>query len=138
MNLLRADGEISSRRRTREPMSSSRLLSLCDWLPPDFGAVGQYALIAARAAAEAGRDVTLVGLSSSGDSTEEMALGSGRLRIVRVRAATYDRANLGRRLAWTLATKLRLLRRAWRAARAADEILFTGSPPFRSCPASGC
>ena len=125
-----ADGEISWRRRTREAMPSSRLLSLCDWLPPDFGAVGQYALIAARAAAEAGRDVTLVGLSSSGDSTEEMALGSGRLRIVRVRAATYDRANLGRRLAWTLATNLRLLRRAWRAARAADEILFTGSPPF--------
>jgi len=74
--------------------------------------------------------VTLVGLSSSADSESEEAHGAGRLRIVRVRVATYDRANLARRLRWTLATNLRLLRHAWRFARAADEILFTGSPPF--------
>lgn len=111
-------------------MALSHLLSLCDWLPPDFGAVGQYALIAARAEAARGREVTLLGLSSTGDSVVEEAHGSGRLRIVRVRAATYDRAKLLRRLRWTLATNLRLLRRAWRYARAADEVLFTGSPPF--------
>lgn len=108
----------------------STLLSICDWLPPDFGAVGQYALIAARAEAARGREVTLLGLSSRADSVAEEAHGAGRLRIVRVRATTYDRAHLGRRLAWTLATNLRLLRRAWRQARAADEVLFTGSPPF--------
>jgi len=108
----------------------STLLSICDWLPPDFGAVGQYALIAARAEAARGREVTLVGLSSSGGTVVEEAHGAGRLRIVRVQAATYDRANLLRRLRWTLATNLRLLRRAWRYARAADGVLFTGSPPF--------
>lgn len=107
-----------------------RSVSICDWLPPDFGAVGQYALIAARAEAARGREVTLLGLSSQADSVAEEAHGVGRLRIVRVRATTYDRAHLGRRLAWTLATNLRLLRRAWRHARAADEVLFTGSPPF--------
>ena len=98
-------------------MPSTRLLSICDWLPPDFGAVGQYALIAARAEAARGREVTLVGLSSSADSVAEETHGAGRLRIVRVKAATYDRANLVRRLRWTLATNLRLLRRAWRSAR---------------------
>lgn len=74
--------------------------------------------------------MTLVGLSSSGSSIVEEEHGAGRLRIVRVEAATYDRAHLTKRLRWTLATNLRLLRRAWRHARAADEILFTGSPPF--------
>lgn len=111
-------------------MPSNRLLSLCDWLPPDFGAVGQYALIAARAESESGRDVTLVGLSSTADSTVGEIRGAGRLLEVRVKGALYDRSNLGRRLRWTLATNLRLLRRAWRYARRADEILFTGSPPF--------
>lgn len=111
-------------------MPSTRILTICDWLPPEFGAVGQYALIAARAEADAGRLVTLVGLSSAGDSNVEEEIGAGRLRIVRVEAATYDRSNLVKRLVWTLATNLRLLRRSWRFARAADEILFTGSPPF--------
>jgi hypothetical protein len=50
--------------------------------------------------------------------------------VVRVKAATYDRSNLRRRLLWTLSTNLRLLRRAWRFARCVEEILFTGSPPF--------
>jgi len=106
------------------------MLSICDWLPPDFGAVGQYALIAARAEAERGREVTLVGLSSIAESVEDSAIGSGRLRVVRAVAATYDRAKLSRRLLWTLATNLRLLCRSWRHARRADEVLFTGSPPF--------
>jgi len=119
---------LSARHRLLVP--SARSLSICDWLPPDFGAVGQYALLAARAEAARGREVTLIGLSSAGDSVSDEVNGPGRLRIVRARAATYDRANLARRLVWTLATNLRLLRRAWRYARRADEVLFTGSPPF--------
>jgi len=112
------------------PAVPGRLVSICDWLPPDFGAVGQYALQAARAEAAAGRGVTLVGLSSEGDSVEnERSLGVS-LCVVRMAAWTYERAHLGRRLAWTLATNLRLLLRSWRFAREADEILFTGSPPF--------
>ena len=41
-----------------------RLVYICDWLPPDFGAVGQYAVMFARQWAREGWAVTLVGLSS--------------------------------------------------------------------------
>ncbi len=45
-----------------------RLLYLCDWLPPDYGAVGQYSLQYARELAAEGRDVVLAGLSSQESS----------------------------------------------------------------------
>ncbi|MEO8276018.1 MAG: hypothetical protein ABI639_07345 [Thermoanaerobaculia bacterium] len=108
----------------------SRFVSICDWLPPDFGAVGQYAAIEARRVAALGNEVTLIGLSSAGNAVEEEPIGKGLLRTVRVAARAYERANLRRRAMWTAATNWRLLRRAWRHARAADEVLFTGSPPF--------
>ncbi len=107
-----------------------RLLSICDWLPPDFGAVGQYAEIEARRLAAAGAEVTLVGLSSSTDETKDEEPGKGKLRTVRLLARPYERANFRQRAIWTAKTNGRLLRRAWKFARAADEILFTGSPPF--------
>jgi hypothetical protein len=107
-----------------------RQVSICDWLPPDFGAVGQYAEIEARRLAASGADVTLIGLSSSADEAKDERLGRGRLRTVRLLASPYERANLRRRAIWTARTNGRLLRRAWRHAREADEILFTGSPPF--------
>ena len=53
------------------PLASTtkhRLVILADWLPPDFGAVGQYMLLRARSLAEGGQDVTLVGLTSGNDS----------------------------------------------------------------------
>ena len=46
-----------------------RIVIIADWLPPDFGAVGQYMLLRARALAARGHEVTLVGLSSAADST---------------------------------------------------------------------
>jgi hypothetical protein len=107
-----------------------RFVSICDWLPPDFGAVGQYAEIAARRAAEHGADVTLVGLSSAADGVREEPVGEGLLRVVRVRARPYSRANFRQRALWTARTNGRLLRRAWTYARRAEEVLFTGSPPF--------
>ena len=107
-----------------------RQLSICDWLPPDFGAVGQYAEIEARRVAAEGAEVTLVGLTSVADETKDEKLGKGRLRTVRVLARPYERANFRRRALWTAATNGRLLRRAWGYAKAADEVLFTGSPPF--------
>jgi len=109
---------------------SARLVYLCDWLPPDFGAVGQYSLLFARRRAAAGEEVTLAGLSSTADSIEEEAVGAGRLRIVRLRATVYDRANFRRRALWTLRTNLSLVRRLRREIARADEVLFTGSPPF--------
>ena len=47
------------------------LVYLCDWLPPDFGAVGQYSLLFARERAAAGEEVVLAGLSSTASSVEE-------------------------------------------------------------------
>ncbi|HEX5758995.1 MAG TPA: hypothetical protein VF121_07345, partial [Thermoanaerobaculia bacterium] len=107
-----------------------RLVYLCDWLPPDFGAVGQYSLHFARQRAAAGEDVFLAGLSSSGDSLVEEPAGAGRLRVLRLAARPYDRADFRARAAWTARTALRLLARVRRELRRADEVLFTGSPPF--------
>ncbi|HEX4965333.1 MAG TPA: glycosyltransferase [Thermoanaerobaculia bacterium] len=107
-----------------------RLVYLCDWLPPDFGAVGQYSLLFARERAASGEDVLLAGLSSTAGSIEEEQPGSGRLRIVRLRAPVYDRSNLAGRALWTARTNLALLWRLRREIRGANEVLFTGSPPF--------
>lgn len=77
--------------------------------------------------------MVLAGLSSTADSVEEERpedWGGGRLRIVRLRAETYDRADLKTRALWTLKTDLALLRRLCREISRADEVLFTGSPPF--------
>ena len=109
---------------------TSRLVYLCDWLPPDFGAVGQYSLLFARRRAAAGEDVVLAGLSSTAGSVEEEAIGNGRLRIVRRRAEVYDRADFRKRALWTLRTNLGLVWALRREIRRADEVLFTGSPPF--------
>jgi hypothetical protein len=110
-----------------------RLVYLCDWLPPDFGAVGQYSVLFATERAERGEQVTLVGLSSSRSSRQVAEVGAGRLETIRVRAATYDKSRLLRRALWTLRTDLALLWHARGALRRADEILFTGSPPFLVC-----
>lgn len=107
-----------------------RLVYLCDWLPPDFGAVGQYSLLFARERAAAGEDVVLAGLSSTAASVEDEALGNGRLRVVRLRAEAYDRADFRRRALWTARTNLALVWTLRRELRRADEVLFTGSPPF--------
>lgn len=107
-----------------------KLVYLCDWLPPEFGAVGQYSLHFARQRAAAGEDVVLAGLSSTADSIEEERPGNGRLRIVRLRARLYDRGNFRTRALWTARTNLSLIWRLRRELRAADEVLFTGSPPF--------
>jgi hypothetical protein len=103
---------------------------LCDWLPPDFGAVGQYALGAAGELAREGRGVTLVGLSSRAASCEETAVGAGRLRVVRVQRPAYDRSRLLGRALWTVATNFALVRAALPYLRRSREIFFTGSPPF--------
>jgi hypothetical protein len=106
------------------------LVYLCDWLPPDYGAVGQYSALFARQLAEEGRNVTLVGLSSQESSVSCESCGAGSLRHIRVLAATYDKTSLLRRMLWTARINTRLIWRAWRDLRQADVVLFTGSPPF--------
>ncbi|HVA49240.1 MAG TPA: hypothetical protein VNH11_22945 [Pirellulales bacterium] len=107
-----------------------KLLYICDWLPPDFGAVGQYSLGFARQRAAAGDDVVLAGLSSTSEWAEVEHLGAGRLTVLRFKAETYDRGDLRRRAWWTTKVNLRLLWRLRRHLWGADEVLFTGSPPF--------
>ena len=106
------------------------LVYLCDWLPPDFGAVGQYSLLFARERARRGEHVVLYGLSSIGPSLESETIGSGSLKVVRLAAKVYDRTNVRARAAWTLRANLSLLRHAFNDLRLCKEILFTGSPPF--------
>ena len=106
------------------------LVYLCDWLPPDFGAVDQYALLFARERARRGEHVVLYGLSSMGPSLESETIGSGSLKVVRLAAKVYDRTNVRARAAWTWRANLSLLRHAFNDMRLCKEILFTGSPPF--------
>lgn len=122
----RADG----RRPGQALRTLPRLVYLCDWLPPDFGAVGQYSALFARERAAAGLEVTLVGLSSQAGSVTEEPVGAGLLRTIRILAPAYDRADLRARALWTLKTNARLLWRARQEIRRAGEVLFTGSPPF--------
>ena len=115
----------------RDPAPAPRrLVYLADWLPPEPGAIGQYALLEARRRASTGEEVTLFGLTSGEPGVSDEAIGAGRLRIVRLRAPLYDKARLARRALWTLRVDFRLLRAAWGEMRRADEVLFTGSPPL--------
>jgi hypothetical protein len=110
---------------------TKRLVYICDWLPPDFGAVGQYAMLFVRQWASEGWAVTLVGLTS-GESRHErsMHVGEGSLEIVRVHRSAYQKQRFIARLIWTVASNVLLLRAAFGAMRMADSVLFTGSPPL--------
>jgi hypothetical protein len=108
------------------------LFYVVDWLPPDFGAVGQYALIAARQLAAEGRTVHLVGLTTAKPSEETRRFdGGGTLTAHKLAAKPYEKTRFVRRLLWTVCTNARLMLAVLRhpQARGAD-IQFTGSPPF--------
>jgi hypothetical protein len=110
---------------------NKRLVYICDWLPPDFGAVGQYAVLFAREWAREGWAVTLVGLTS-GPSNRQAAevVGDGSLEVVRIHRRTYKKQKFLARLIWTVVSNILLLSAAFRAMRRSDAILFTGSPPL--------
>ena len=130
-----ADGPVlypaPAHQEQRETINEKPLFYLVDWLPPDFGAVGQYGLIFAREMASAGRCVKLIGLSRRRSTTVREALGAGNLEVTRLRAQAVDKSTHGGRLAWTVKTNLRLI---WQVVRSPEsrgaELLFTGSPPF--------
>jgi hypothetical protein len=108
-----------------------KLVYICDWLPPDYGAVGQYSLEFARQyARDNGWEVVLLGLSSAGSSRIEEQQDPGRLTIIAVRAKRYDGSDWWQRLRWTLRTDLRLIVAGFRALWNCDQIIFTESPPF--------
>ena len=108
-----------------------RLVYICDWLPPDFGAVGQYAMLSAREWAKSGWEVTLVGLTSGEPRREAVEpFGEGTLEVIRVQRPTYEKQSLAERLVWTIVSNLFLVRAAFGSMRRADAVLFTGSPPL--------
>ena len=107
-----------------------RLLYICDWLPPDFGAVGQYSALFARQLAQSGMDVVLGGLSSQGDSETREDFPEGSLTEIKLHTGRYDKGKFTERLVWTIRTNTRLVVGLWRSMRWADKILFTGSPPL--------
>jgi hypothetical protein len=103
-----------------------------DWLPPDFGAVGQYGMIFAREIAQSGRRVCLIGLTSAtADTRCEIYPRGGLLCIKRIATLRYNKARYLRRLLWTFTTNLRLIWEVIRdPASSGADILFTGAPPF--------
>jgi len=113
-----------------DPAKERRIVIIADWLPPDFGAVGQYMQMRAQGLAEQGHDVTLVGLSTGSGSKSRQERGKGSLTEIRLSARPVPRGSLLGRMLWTIVTNLRLILAAFGPLRAADGILFTGSPPF--------
>lgn len=113
-----------------DPVRERRIVIIADWLPPDFGAVGQYMQMRAQRLAEQGHEVTLVGLTTGAGSKVQKECGKGSLTEVRLPARPVPRRSLAGRMLWTITTNMRLIFGALRALRAADGILFTGSPPF--------
>ena len=111
-------------------MKIRRLVYICDWLPPDFGAVGQYAVLSAREWAKNGRHVTLVGLTSGEPRREAESEGEGAVEVVRIRRPLYHKQRLAERVVWTIISNLMLLKAAFGSMRRADAVLFTGSPPL--------
>jgi hypothetical protein len=110
---------------------TKRLVYICDWLPPDFGAVGQYAVLFARQWANEGWAVILVGLTT-GESRREQRVhvGDGSLEVVRVHRRSYQKQKFVARLLWTVGSNIVLLLAAFTAMWRADVVLFTGSPPL--------
>jgi hypothetical protein len=106
------------------------ILYICDWLPPDFGAVGQYSLILARNLAAEGRNVVLGGLSSRQSEETCVAWGKGHLRILKFLAKPYEKNNFKSRIFWTLRVNTAIVIGLWSELRSCKEIRFTGSPPL--------
>jgi glycosyltransferase involved in cell wall biosynthesis len=108
-----------------------RLFYVVDWLPPDFGAVGQYALLFGREIAKTGRMVSLIGLTTGARQKSSENCDTGVLEIKWVPAKRYNKSGLISRLVWSLHTNLRLIWEVIRDPRSQGaQILFTGSPPF--------
>lgn len=111
-------------------MPDARLVYICDWLPPDFGAVGQYSVLFARDLCRGGLDVTLIGLTSGDADVSVEHFERGTLQIVKVPVRPYNKADTSARILWTVTTNTRLLLAALRFIRKSKTVLFTGSPPL--------
>ena len=105
---------------------------IVDWLPPNFGAVGQYGAIFARDLAVARRDVRLIGLTTGDHSTTRELLPNGKVfETTRIHSSIYEKSGFVTRLLWTCQTNTRLVYEVIRDFRSSQaELIFTGAPPF--------
>lgn len=112
-------------------MTSAPQIIVCDWLPPAFGAVGQYELPRAEAAAAAGRETVLIGLGMEAVE-ERVDDGAAPLTVRRLAARPAPKNRFFARAFWTIGVVWRLFAAMRRAAaeQPAAEIKVTGSPPF--------
>ncbi len=108
-----------------------RVIIVCDWIPPAFGAVGQYMIVRAEKCAAAGRDVVLIGLGDKA-SVEARRVGAGSLTLVRLAATKVEKsAGVARRALWAFGQTWKLARKTAQERRGQrSEIIVTGSPPF--------
>lgn len=106
------------------------LFYVVDWLPPDFGAVGQYAMLATQQIAASGREVYLIGLTT-GEANQQILGKDGARTVVRLHAKPYAKQDLTRRLLWSLTTNTQLIRTVARHPKSnGADVTFTGAPPF--------
>lgn len=110
--------------------AGQKIVLICDWLPPDFGAVGQYTLQRGQQLAREGHQVTVIGFSSQIPTKDYIEQAMDLLNVLRVQCGTYDKNSLLKRALWTLNANIKLLRVARTAIKTADEVVFTGSPPY--------
>ena len=111
-------------------MLNRRLVYICDWLPPDYGAVGQYSDLFARQMARGGANVVLAGLTSGEGSETCESVGGGQLITIKLPRANYEKNRFFKRLLWTIRTNTGIMLRIWSHLKKADDIFFTGSPPL--------
>jgi hypothetical protein len=118
--------------RVGSEFNTKTLFYVVDWLPPDFGAVGQYGTIFARELAKNGRNVCLIGLTAGvSENRSERYSGGGVLEVRKLSAKRYNKSGIVSRSLWSLRTNVRLMWEVVKDRRARrSEILFTGSPPF--------
>jgi hypothetical protein len=105
-------------------------VQLTDWLPPEFSAVSQLALLIASEEAEKGGHVTVIGLNTSVRGVERITCRTGTIEIVSVCRPPLNRQTWTKRLAWTIFTNFALVQQGLAYIRRCDTIRFTGSPPF--------
>src|SRR5262245_25147325 len=115
------EGQPTEPELSTHPAMTKRRVYICDWLPPDFGAVGQYAMLGAREWASEGWSVTLIGLTS-GQSSRQVAepVGEGSFEVIRVHRRSYRKQKFVARLIWTILSNILLLGAAFGAMRRAD------------------
>src|SRR4051812_37404461 len=120
--------KLQQNRTSARSCEGQPLFYVVDWLPPHFGAVGQYAVIDASERAANGRNVVLIGLTSGAASiTEQNFPRGGFLRTIRISAGRYDKSRMLSRLMWTLRTDARLISKVvWSPNARQAELMFTG------------